>query len=655
MKPALVLVDLQGDYLMSAGLQPTADDLVSRASLLLNGCRQSGMLVIHVLTTVDRGDDRRLPHWRKANRWQCVSGTTGHEPPEPLRPLAGEMVVHKTGFNPFASGKLEAALRRAGCDTVLLAGLHLHACIRTAAVECLERNFQVRIAEDAVAGNDPILAAGTRRWLAQRCVEFESVAALLTRIEGGVNSEIIHRSPRCSNEVLFQFPNASADEIATATQAARTAWPAWRHAESSGRLRVIEELAVRLEANASDLARQMAVEIGKPMRHGLEEVRRTAANLRDVIRCASTQFAEKRVSAGRVRCEPLGVIAVISAWNNPVAIPLGKIAPALAHGNTVVWKPAPAATRLAEALLKLIHAAGLPPDAVRLVSGDHRVAQELAASDEVNAVTLTGSSAGGFALAEICARRVIPFQAELSGNNAAIVWDDADLDFAAAQVAWGAFAFAGQRCTANRRVIVPIGLLENILPRLQSAAARLPWGDPLDETTEIGPVIQVAKRDELVSLVARAQADGSAQQVILPHETRSAEAWVQRGAYAQPVIVCCEQPEHALVQEETMSPLLVVQPARDFGHALALCNGVRHGLAAALFSPSLEHQRHFLDEVQAGILKLNSTTAGVDVTLPFGGWKASGVGPPEHGEADRFFYTRLQAVYDDGQTPSSEA
>ena len=650
MKPALVLVDLQADYLMSAGLQPVADDLVSRASLLLKGCRQSGMLVIHVLTTVNRGDDRRLPHWRKANRWQCVSGTTGHEPPEPLRPLAGETVIHKTGFNPFASGQLETALLRAGCDTVLLAGLHLHACVRTAAVECLERNFQVRIAEDAVASNDPIHAAATRRWLAQRCVEFESVAALLTRIEGGVNSEIIHRSPRCSSEVLFQFPNASADEIATATQAARNAWPAWRHAESWSRWQVMEGLAVRLEATAMDLARQMAIEIGKPVRHGLEEVQRTAANLRDVIRCASAQSAEKRMSAGRVRCEPLGVIAVISAWNNPVAIPLGKIAPALAYGNTVLWKPAPAATRIARVLLQMLLAAGLPPDVVHLVNGDHHVAQKLAAGDEVNAVTLTGSSAGGYALAEICARRRVPFQAELSGNNAAIVWDDADAAHAATQVAWGAFAFAGQRCTANRRVIVPAASLETFLSSLQTAAAQLPWGDPLDEAVEIGPVINLAKRDKLSSLIARAQADGSAQRVIFPHETRSAESWVQRGAYAQPVIVCCDQPAHALVQEETMSPLLVVQPARDFDHALALCNGVRHGLAAALFSPSPERQRRFVDEAQAGILKLNSTTAGVDVTLPFGGWKASGVGPPEHGEADRLFYTRMQAVYGTSET-----
>lgn len=653
MKPALVLVDVQADYLTSAGLQPTSDDLMARLVPLREACRQRRVPVFHVWTTVRRDDDRRLPHWRKADRWPCEAGTPGHATPEPLRPLAGETVIHKTGFNPFADGELEKSLRQAGCDTVILAGLHLHACVRTAAVESLERGLRVCIAEDAVATNDPILAAATRRWLAQRCVEFESSAALLAQLDGNAIPERLHRSPCDTAAVLFHVPQSSATEIAGAAQAARAAWPAWRRIGCATRIPVIENLAALLETNAAGLARKMALEIGKPIRHGAEEVRRTADNLRDVARRAAAESAEKQLSAGSVRYEPLGVIATISAWNNPVAIPLGKIAPALAYGNTVVWKPAPAAQRIAERLLQLLLAAGLPPDVVRVVGGDPRVAQELAARDEVNAVTLTGSSTGGFALAEVCTRRVIPFQAELSGNNAAIVWDDADLDLAAAQVAWGAFAFAGQRCTANRRVIVPAGLLENFLSRLQVATARLPWGDPLDEATEIGPVISLAKRDELASSITRAKASGAAQRVIFPHENHANEPWVQRGAFAPPVIVRCDRSEHPLVQEETMSPLLVVQPARDFNHALELCNGVRHGLAAALFTKSQKLQQQFLDEAQAGILKLNSTTAGVDVTLPFGGWKASGVGPPEHGEADRLFYTRLQAVYGFSKPPST--
>jgi alpha-ketoglutaric semialdehyde dehydrogenase len=339
------------------------------------------------------------------------------------------------------------------------------------------------------------------------------------------------------------------------------------------------------------------------------------------------------------------VVAVISAWNNPVAIPLGKIAPALAYGNTVVWKPAPAATGVARTVMRLLQECGLPADAVQLVTGDHHTAQQLSASEDIAAVTLTGSILAGYAVQEICARRVIPLQAELSGNNAAIVWNDADQAHAAAQIAWGAFAFAGQRCTANRRVIVPKQSFEGFLEKLQAAGERLVWGDPLESATEIGPVISLAKRDEVAAAIARAEASGGAHVTIRLQANNAAQLGGKAGAYAQPTIVCCDQPEHSLVQEETMAPLLVVQRAEDFDHALALCNGVRHGLAAALFSQSADLQQKFLAEARAGILKFNTATAGVDTSLPFGGWKASGIGPPEHGEGDRLFYTQMQAVY----------
>jgi acyl-CoA reductase-like NAD-dependent aldehyde dehydrogenase len=389
----------------------------------------------------------------------------------------------------------------------------------------------------------------------------------------------------------------------------------------------------------------MAIEIGKPIRHAEEEIHRAAANLRDVSCRAANLSGPKRESAGWIRHEPLGIVGIISAWNNPVAIPLGKIAPALVYGNAVVWKPAPVTARISERLLNLLHESGAPANVVKLVQGDHTTAQLVAENENVNAVTLTGSLSAGHVIQEICARRVVPLQAELSGNNAAIVWDDADLADAASQIAWGAFGFAGQRCTANRRVIVHASCFENFLRELEAAAARLPWGDPLETETEIGPVINAAKRDELLSLIAAAETDPNVHRIIRPKSNHADEPWAKTGAYAQPVIVCCDSADHVLVQEETMSPLLVVQRADDFEHALALCNGVRHGLSAALFSHSAGLRKKFLDEARAGILKFNSSTAGVDVTLPFGGWKSSGIGPPEHGAGDFLFYTRMQAVY----------
>ncbi len=644
MKSALLLIDLQQDFLASTDLQPAAPALIARAKELLHACRARNLPVIHVWTTVDREKNLRLPHWRALNRWMCVAGTPGHKTPDSLAPLAGETIVHKTGFNPFAGGELEKILRAAGCDSVILGGLHLHACVRAAAVESLERDLRVVIAEDAVASNDPIHAAATRRWLAARCVNFETGSALFSS-NGHSAKKWIHRSPRKTDEILFEVQNATSDEITSATAAAQNAWPQWRRTPLAQRQQILSSIAQKLTSFADELARQIATDLGKPIRHAREEIHRAAANIQDVIQRSPAALTPKREPAGWTRHEPIGVLAVISAWNNPVAIPLGKIAPALVYGNTVAWKPAPATGRISETLMRLFHDCGLPADTVRLVTGDHTTAQLLAADKNIHAVTLTGSLAAGHAIQEICARRIVPLQMELSGNNAAIVWRDADFKSAAGQVAWGAFAFGGQRCTANRRVIIHRDDFEKFLPELASAAAQLRWGDPLKLETEIGPLINTGKCDELHTLVALARTDGAAHRVIHPHSERSRDPWVESGAYAQPVIACCDKPDHLLVQEETMSPLLVVQRAHDFDHALSLCNGVRHGLIASLFSQSAELQKKFLEEARAGILKFNSSTAGVDVTLPFGGWKASGLGPPEHGDSDADFYTRPQAVY----------
>jgi nicotinamidase-related amidase len=193
MKPALLLVDFQGDYLNSPGIQPAVHALVAQSTALLEGCRKRCVPVIHIWTTIHRDNDQRMLHWRRANRWLCVAGTAGHQPPIRLQPQEGEAIIHKAGFNAFANAELDSTLRRLNCDTVIIAGVHLHTCVRLAAMGCLERNLQAIMAEDAVASDDPIHSASTRRWLAERCVEFEPVRAILARLDGGAEK----LSPGC--------------------------------------------------------------------------------------------------------------------------------------------------------------------------------------------------------------------------------------------------------------------------------------------------------------------------------------------------------------------------------------------------------------------------------------------------------------------------
>jgi acyl-CoA reductase-like NAD-dependent aldehyde dehydrogenase/nicotinamidase-related amidase len=643
MKPALLLVDLQGDFLNQPELQPPRTNLIHGAARLLEIGRQNQWPIFHVMTTV-HDEKECLPHWRLAERIICRAGTLGHAAPGPLQPVNGEPVLHKRGFNVFRTDRLERVLSESACKTVVLAGVHLHTCIRLAAMECIERGYNVVIAEDATGSNDPVHAAAVRRWLADRCVRFENTTRILDSFRESMPGRLIHHSPRCPSQT-FEVPIMASSEIDDAVGHSQAFLKQWQRVSVNDRLNKLDVLADRLEKAAKEFAQAMAVQIGKPFSQGLEEIRRAAMNIRDVARRCAAHSSVKFERAGRIRYRPHGVVAIIAPWNNPVAIPLGKIAPALAYGNAVVWKPAPAATQIAQLVSDLMRDSDLPSDAAQFVTGNHSTAQLLASHKNVDAVTFTGSTRSGYALQELCGRLMRPLQAELGGNNAAIVWDDADLAHAANEIARGAFAFAGQRCTANRRVIISDAIFEAFLSQLKIAAARMIWDDPLKTETEIGPVIDAAKREEIDALAASAEHAGFP--TTRPPQQSDGSALMRSGYYVAPVTVCCDQADHPLVQEESMGPVLVVQRARDFDQALALCNGVRHGLLAALFTSCADLQHKFQDEARAGMLKLNTSTAGVDVTLPFGGWKASGIGPPEHGESDALFYLRPQAVYGD--------
>ncbi|MBY0587265.1 aldehyde dehydrogenase family protein [bacterium] len=408
------------------------------------------------------------------------------------------------------------------------------------------------------------------------------------------------------------------------------------------RLALVESLALCLTIQSADLASMIARDTGKPIRFCVAEVQRAVMMMRAVAARFHAYHDDERAGSARLRRRPIGRVSVITPANNPVYIPLSKLIPAMLYGNVAVWKPAEEVTSLSRRIMTCFAESNWPTNIVQLREGGHQAAEALMHEESVAGVTITGSEAAGRAAREICSRRNILLQAELGGNNAAVVWKDADLNWAAQAIADGAFEMAGQRCTANRRLIVHESVRDRFLDLVMSTSSRIKWGDPHSPDTQMGPLLSPSRSDRVAAVVGRASSHGS---VLYPQNTNPPLSSFA-GCWFPPTIVTCEVPEAEIVQEETFGPVLVVQTAMDWDHAIELTNGVRQGLVAAIFSSSPATIDRFLDQAQAGILKVNQATADAAVDVPFCAWKASGTGLPEHGIFNREFYTRPQTIYE---------
>lgn len=315
----------------------------------------------------------------------------------------------------------------------------------------------------------------------------------------------VHYAPSDQARVLWSVVDDGPSEIDRAVRCARHAQADLAATPFEQRVAVLKRLADTVSASRDLLTERLADEVGKPVTIGSGEVAAASGFLRSCIHFARSN-GPRATAAGYSRRRPRGVVALITPWNNPLAIALGKIGPALIHGNAVVWKPAPEGLGVAEQVMALPEFEDLPQGAISLVRGGAGPGKHLARHAGTDAVSVTGSIPTGLDVATACASRLVPLQAELGGNNAAIVWSDCDHTRAAGQIARGAFSFAGQRCTANRRVIVEAGCAEPFLAALEAAASDLVCGDPHDPRVTVGPMISTAARDRVVALVERARA-----------------------------------------------------------------------------------------------------------------------------------------------------
>lgn len=467
-------------------------------------------------------------------------------------------------------------------------------------------------------------------------------------LAGSSGRSVDNLNPANRSDLIGRVATSTEGDVDDAAERAHAALPAWgrRTAIERGRilLRAAQVLAGRKRQVAEDLTR----EEGKTLREAEAEVSRAIGVLEYYAGLSwgptgSYHPSERPDFRIQVRREPLGVIAVVTPWNFPIAIPAWKIAPALIAGNTVVFKPASLTPLTAVNLVRAFDEAGLPPGVLNLVlgSGD-TVGHALAKHDLVRGVSFTGSTAVGRALgaaASLAGKRI---QAELGGHNAVVVLADADLDQATQIVADGAFAQTGQRCTATRRVIVEAPVYDTFLDRLVNRARQLRVGDPTIPETDIGPVVSNEQLALDLAAVDQARADGGV--VAVGGDAIMAGACA-RGSFLAPTVITRVAPRAAIAQTEVFGPILSVFPVDGLAQAIDLANATDYGLSAAICTRDLDRAEAFIAQSQSGVVAVNAPTAGMEVQVPIHGRKGSGLGLPEQGVLALDFCTEVKTVY----------
>lgn len=449
-------------------------------------------------------------------------------------------------------------------------------------------------------------------------------------------------NPSQLDEEVGRLHMSDRASVLDAARAARSALKSWAKRSGAERGEFLFKLAEVLQNHREELAVLSSREMGKPINEMRGEVTRGVQILRHYAAKAVDTNGDVIPSAGRDTLQytkrvPLGVVGIITPWNFPVAIPLWKIAPALICGNTIVWKPAEHASLAAVKLMEIAVEAGLPDGVLNLVIGDGKTAGEaLLQEADIDAVSFTGSTAVGGHVAVICAKRNLKFQTEMGGKNAAIVWEDADLDKTVPVLFSGAFRSAGQKCTATSKIIVQEDIYDHLVEKIQQQFGNIKVGTALDESAYLGPVASKAQYEKVTSYVKLALEEAK---VVAQGELDSK---LNNGYFVPPLVVTGVDRKHRLVQEEIFGPLTVILPVKDFDEAIEVLNDSPYGLSASLFTNDMAKIFQFFDEAEAGMVRVNLETAGVEYQAPFGGMKQSSSHTREQGDAALDFYSQLK-------------
>jgi len=467
---------------------------------------------------------------------------------------------------------------------------------------------------------------------------------------GGRSIDSSERTPDINpsnlSDTVGEFARASNEDLRGAIQSAREAFAKWSRTTPQERFDVLDRAGSEILARKDELGRLLAREQGKPLADGIGEAARAGAIFKffagENLRVGGERLDSVRPGIDvEVFREPVGVVAAITPWNFPLAIPAWKIAPALAFGNCVVFKPAELVPASPWTLVDIIQRAGLPPGVLNLVMGPgSRLGPALAASPDIDAVSFTGSQDVGPSVAAAAVANGTRVQLEMGGKNPLIVLDDADLATAVSVAINGAYFQAGQRCTASSRIIVTSGIHDRFMDAMVERMKRLVVDDALKPGTEIGPVVderQLAKDLEYVEI-------GRKEGARLVHGGERLKRDTD-GYYMAPAIFADTQPEMRINREEIFGPVASVIRVRDYDEALAVANATPFGLSAGIVTTSLKHASHFKRHSESGLVMVNLPTAGLDYHVPFGGRKKSSYGPREQGSYAKEFYTVVKTAY----------
>jgi alpha-ketoglutaric semialdehyde dehydrogenase len=459
-----------------------------------------------------------------------------------------------------------------------------------------------------------------------------------------------NRNPADQREPIGLFQKSDRQDVAQAIDAARRAYARWRLVPAPRRAEILFRAAHLIEERKDMLARDMTREMGKALAETRGDVQEAidmtffmaGEGRRQYGQTVPSELRDKFAMSVR---QPLGVSAVITPWNFPMAIPSWKIIPALVCGNTVVFKPATLTPLSAVHFVKILEEAGLPPGVVNLVTGGgEEVGEALTVADDVRVVSFTGSTAVGRLVSQKAAPAFKKVHLEMGGKNVIMIMDDANLELAVDGCLWGGFGTTGQRCTAASRVVVHEKVYRPFLDRFGSRANALRVGDGLDPSSDLGPLVSQGQLQTVVRYVEIGRTEGA--RLVCGGHALSAGAHAN-GHFHEPTIFADVSPGMRIAQEEIFGPVVSVIPCRSFDEAIEIGNDVRYGLSASIYTQDVNKAFAAMRDMNTGIFYVNAPTIGAEVHLPFGGTKATGNGHREAGTAALDVFSEWKSVYVD--------